>query len=182
MKNLAALCVLLMMTGSIRAAEPGQRVEDISLYDQHGDLHQLSRYSNRNSIVLLTSSNECPLSSEIATAYASIESRFFDLGFVFMLLDSSTATDRDTVNREISQLGLQLPVLMDENQRVSQSLGVRKTDEVLVFDPKTLTVAYRGSVDRNLEMALFTLLAGEEVMNSVSNTSGCEIAYLTDQQ
>ena len=137
----------------------------------------MSRYANHKAIVLLTSNSECSLSAKTATAYARIESRFFDLRFVFMLLNSSTATNRDLVNREISQLGVELPVLMDDSQRVSQSLGVRQTEEVLVFDPKTLTVMYRGAADRNLEMALYTLLAGEEVMNSVSNATGCEIEY-----
>ena len=177
MKTLIALSLLLMLAGSVRAAEPGQRAGDFSLFDQHGDLHQMSRYANNKAIVLLTNNSVCSLSAKTARAYSRIEARFFDLRFVFMLLNSSTATNRDAVDREISQLGMELPVLMDDNQQVSQSLGVWQTDEVLVFDPKTFNVMYRGSADSNLEMALYSLLAGKEVMNSVSNTSGCVIEY-----
>jgi hypothetical protein len=38
-------------------------------------------------------------------------------------------------------------------------------------------VIYRGSADSHLELALFSILAGEQVMNSIGNASGCEIDY-----
>lgn len=175
MKALTALCSFLLMIASVCAAESEQRVGDFSLFDQRGDLHQMSRYKNRKGVVLLTSSSECPMSSKIATNYSKIKTNLLDLGFEFMVLDFGRSTDRDRMSREISQRDLGLPVLMDENQLVSESLGVRKTNEVLVFDPKSFRVIYRGSADRNLEAALFSILAGEEVMNSISNASGCEI-------
>ena len=94
-----------------------------------------------------------------------------------MMINSSTSTDRDRVSREIDKLGLDLPVLMDENLLFSKFLRISKTNEISVYDPKTSSVIYRGSADRNLEVALFSILAGEQVMNSLSNTSGCEINY-----
>lgn len=175
MRTLTALCSLLLMIGTVCAEEAEQRVGDFSLLDQRGDLHQMSQYKNRRGVVFLTSSSECPLPSEIITVYSQIEINLLDLGFEFMLLNLSTSTKRDGVGREMNLLDLDIPVLMDENRLVSRSLGVRRTNEVLVFDPKSFTVIYRGSADRNLELALFSILAGEEIMNSISTASGCEI-------
>lgn len=181
MKTLTALCSLLLMIGSVCAEEAEQRVGDFSLFDQRGELHQMSQYKNRKGIVLLTSSSECPLSSEIISVYSQLEINLLDLGFEFMLLNLGTSTKRDGVSREMNLLDLDIPVLLDENRTVSKSLGVRRTNEALIFDPKSLKVIYRGSVDRNLELALFSILAGEEVMNSISNASGCEINSIAAQ-
>ena len=175
MKTLTALSSLLLMIGSVFAEEAEQQVGDFSLLDQRGDLHQMSQYNNRRGIVLLTSSSECPLSSAMVTVYSQLEINLLDLGFKFMVLDLGSTSERDRISREISPLDLDIPVLLDENRTVSKSLGVRGTNEALVFDPKSLKVIYRGAVDRHLELALFSILAGEEVMNSVSNASGCEI-------
>lgn len=178
MKVLAAVCLLFLTVGSVCAVESEERVGDFSLLDQRGDLHQMSRYQNRKAVVLLTSSSACPMASELATVYTQIQSRFFDLGYEFMVLNSRPSTDRDRVSREISQQELELPILMDENQLVSESLGVRRAGEVLVFDPKSFKVIFRGFADGNLEVALFSLLAGQEVMNSIGSATGCEIDFL----
>lgn len=175
MKALAAVCSLFFAIGSVCAVESEQRVGDFSLFDQRGDFHQMSKYHNRKAVVLLTTSSECPMAPELATVYTQIQSRFFDLSFEFMLLNSRPSTDPNRVSREISQQKLGLPILMDENHLVSESLGVRRAGEVLVFDPKSFKVIYRGSADGNLEVALFSILAGEEVMNSIGSARGCEI-------
>lgn len=177
MKTLITLCLPLMLFGSVSAVAVEQHAGDFSLFDQRGVYHQMSRYNNRRGIVLLTRNSECSMSVEVARAYIKIQTMFIDLGFEFMMLDASTSTDHDRVNLETGQLGLDLPVLMDENQAVSKLLGVRKTNEVVVYDPRGLSVIYRGAADSNLELALYSILAGEQVMNSIGNASGCEIDY-----
>ena len=177
MKTLITLCLQLMMIAPVPAVAAEQRAGDFSLFDQRGDYHQMSRYNNRRGIVLLIRSSECSMSLKVARAYIKVKTMFVDLGFEFMMLEASTSTDGDRISRETGQLGLDLPVLMDENQAASKILGVRKTNEVIVYDPRSLRVIYRGSADSHLELALFSILAGEQVMNSIGNASGCEIDY-----
>ncbi|HJO11914.1 MAG: redoxin domain-containing protein [Gammaproteobacteria bacterium] len=177
MKIPIILYSLLLITGSVWAAEAEKQAADFSLFDQRGDFHQMSSYNDRKGIVLLSRNSECPSPADIVNAYSQIKTKFVDLGFEFMMINSSTSTDRDRVSREIDKLGLDLPVLMDENLLFSKFLRISKTNEISVYDPKTSSVIYRGSADRNLEVALFSILAGEQVMNSLSNTSGCEINY-----
>lgn len=180
MKTLAINCSLLILPMLLTwawAGEAGKQVGDFSLVDQHGNVHQMSLYNNRRGIVLLTSSSDCSMSEEISSTFSRIQNNLVDLGFEFMLLNSSTAADSDRLRQEIRQLNLNLPVLIDENLLMSEFLGVRKTNEVIVYDPKSLSVIYRGSADRNLQLALFSILAGKQVMNSISNSSGCEIDY-----
>jgi len=172
MKAIVVLFSFVVMAGSICAAESEQPVEDFSLLDMQGNIHRMSEYSSSRGIVFLSSSSECPMSKEISAAYSKIESRFFDLRFKFMELNFGEV---DGVSPGRRQQDVDIPVLLDENRLVSRSLGIRKTNEVLVFDPKTFQVIYRGQPDHNLEVALFTILAGEEVMNAISNGPGCEV-------
>jgi peroxiredoxin len=178
MKTPIGLYTLLLLTGSVWAVDATISADNFSLFDQRGNFHQMSSYNDHKGIVLLTRSSECATVAEIASAYSEIKTRFVDLGFEFMMLNSSTSTDRDKISLEIGDLGLNLPVLMDENLLISRFLGVNKTNEILVYEPKSSTVIYRGSADRNLEVALFSILAGEPVMNSLSNASGCDIDYM----
>ena len=177
MRNSITVCAMLMLTGLAWSAESEQRIGDFSLLDQNGVAHQMSNYSNRKGIVLLTAASECPLSPEIVANYLQINSTVVDLGFEFMVLSSSRPTEADKESHEIERLGSDLPVLLDETRRVSASLSVRKSGEVIVFDPKSFSVIYRGSADHTLELALLSILAGDEIMNSIDNAPGCEIDY-----
>ncbi len=175
MKILRLLCALLVLPAPTWAAEAGDQAGDFSLLDQHGNVHQVSLYNHRRAIVLLTSSSDCSMPEEISRAFSKIQNNLVDLGFEFMLLNSSSAANSGRLRQEIRQL--ELPVLIDENLLVSEFLGVRTSNEVVVYDPKSFSVIYRGAADRDLQLALFSILAGKPVMNSISNSSGCEIDY-----
>ena len=49
-----------------------------------------------------------------------------------------------------TKAGYDIPILMDSNQLVGESLGVTRSAEVFVIDPKTWKVAYRGPLRRRL--------------------------------
>ncbi len=90
------------------------------------------------------------------------------------MMDSNTADSRDAVAAEADKTGVKLPILMDEDQLVGESLGVKKEGEVFVIDPKTWTVAYRGSVD-NTAKAIDAVVAGAAAPKSVAVTAGKDI-------
>src|SRR6185503_14830367 len=54
------------------------------------------------------------------------------------------------------------PILMDSYQLVGESLGVTRSGEVIVIDPKSWRVAYRGALaDAEADKALGALAAGQ---------------------
>ena len=67
-------------------------------------------------------------------------------GVEFMMLDS-TAPGRQPRggHRRRQGRGLDMPILFDYEQLVGEELGVTRAAEVIVIDPKTWTVAYRGA-------------------------------------
>ena len=62
----------------------------------------------------------------------------------FRLLDSNLPDNRDAVARESADFGNDLPILIDEAQLIGEALGVDRTADVFVVDPKNWTLVYRG--------------------------------------
>src|SRR6185312_8425691 len=87
--------------------------------------------------------------------------------------------------------GYNMPVLKDDNQIIGESLGVQRTAEVFVINPKTWQVVYHGPVDDRSDYgggqktpehpyaanALNALLAGQPVQVASLQSKGCLIDF-----
>src|SRR5437899_3295934 len=99
-------------------------------------------------------------------------------GVIVWALDTNLADSRDAVAAEAAKARLTVPVLMDEQQLVGESLGVQREGEVFVIDPKTWTVAYRGPLDGHAGQAVDALLAGQKPSATrVAFTAGKPVAF-----
>src|SRR4051812_26945708 len=128
------------------AAQP-MRVDNFMLVDQDLAAHELYRLSDKPAIVLITQMNGCPISRSQAPAYKELQQQFAAKGVEFMMLNSATQDTRETIQKEAKDAGYDMPILMDANQLVGESLGVQRTAEVYVINPKTWQVVYHGPVD-----------------------------------
>jgi hypothetical protein len=79
---------------------------------------------------------------------------------------------------------------VDETQRVGEALGVVRTSEVFVIEPKTWKLAYRGPMDDRLSYerqrparnhyltdALDAIVAGQPVKTSKADGVGCLVNF-----
>lgn len=172
------------------AAGPA-RVGDFSLLDQHGKHHQLSWYGDHRAIVLFVQGNGCPIVRNGAPTLKALRERFESRGVAFFMLNPQLQDDRESIRKEAEEFGYDFPILVDEAQLVAESLGVDRTAETFVIDPKTMTVVFRGPLDdrlgyqaqkpeaRNhfLSDALEGFLAGQPVAADVPAASGCLINF-----
>ena len=71
--------------------------------------------------------------------------------------------DRDAVKAELAARHIDVPVLMDDARLISEALGIDKIGEVLVYNPKSFTVMFRGPVGEELTTALTDIVAGRDV-------------------
>jgi mono/diheme cytochrome c family protein len=109
---------------------------------------------------------------------------------IFML-NSTPADTREAILAEAKAYGYELPILMDSNQLVGEQLGVTRTAEVMVIDPKSWQIVYRGPIDDRVTYerqkasaehtwakdALDALLAGRPVAVSRLEPVGCLIDF-----
>ena len=136
---------------AVAAADPGgetpQRVDDFRLTDTNLIGQQLSRFSDASAVVIVTYGNGCPIVRNSVAALNALKAKYAGKGVEFLALDSTPQDTRDAVKAEAKEYGLDMPVMMDTNQLVGEQMGVTRTAEVFVINPKTWRVMYRGPVD-----------------------------------
>ena len=136
---------------AIAAADPAgatpQKVDNFRLTDQNLQGQELYRLADAKAVVLVTYGNGCPIVRNNASALMALKKKYAGQGVEFMAIDSNPQDTRETIAAEAKEFGLDMPILMDSNQLVGEQLGVTRTAEVLVLNPKTWQVMYRGPVD-----------------------------------
>lgn len=131
---------------------------------------------------------ECPLVRLYAPVLGEIRKDYADKGVEVVAIDANAQDSKDDVERLISDVSLSVPVLLDQDARVADLLGARRTPEVFVLG-KDRRILYRGRIDdqhdvavrgaqatrNDLRIALDELLAGQPVSRPITNATGCLI-------
>ena len=136
------ITVLTAALSSTASAVP-DRIGDFGLLDSDGDFHQLSRYRHKEALVLMSFDSSCrSIDSSIAQLQA-MQANWVQQGIVFALINSSSDTDIDAIRAAKAARGIDLPLLIDEGQLVSETLSMTKAGEIEVLYPERLTLLYR---------------------------------------
>lgn len=169
----------------------GMRVDDFQLLDHMGVAHRLFYYSDAPAIVVMTQGNGCPIVRNAVPAYRQVRDNYQEQGVKFFLLNSNLQDNKTTIAKEVADFGFDIPVLVDENQLVGESLNVTRTAEVFVIDPKSRKIVYHGPVDDRLTYqnqkakaefsylsdALDAVIAGGTVKISQVDAPGCIVNF-----
>ena len=144
-----SLFVLLSTLLAIQAwgLEPQQRVENFRLMDHQGGSHELYYFSDAKAVVFMVQGNSCPIVRNAMPRFKELRDQYATQGVQFFMLNSNLQDNRQTVSQEAEEFGFDIPILIDETQIIGESLGLVRTGEVFVVDPKTWSVSYRGAVD-----------------------------------
>jgi peroxiredoxin len=187
---LTILALAIGLSVAAHAIEPGKAVENFRLQDQQGQSHELYALSDRAAVVLMVAGNGCPIVRQALPALAEVRARYQGQGIEFLLLNSNLQDGREAVAKEAREFKIDFPILLDESQRIGEALGVVRTSEVFVFDPKTWRLVYRGPMDDRLSYerqrpakhhyltdALDAVIAGEPVKTPRADGVGCLVNF-----
>ena len=133
-----------------------QRADDFQLTDHTRMAHRLYYYAYAPAIVLMSGSVGS------AADLARLDAAYKAKGVLSFVVDSHLGDNREAVAAEAAKRGVTIPILMDEQQLVGESLGVQREGEVFVINPKTWEVAYHGPLAQAAP-ALDEVLAGKPV-------------------
>ena len=167
------------------------KVDDFRLTTADYHSVQLRRMKDASAIVLITQQNGCPVSRNTAASVQALQDAYKAKGVEFLLLNSTPTDTREEINAEAKSFGYDMPILLDHNQLVGEQLGVTRTAEVFVIDPKTWKIVYRGPVDDRVTYerqkakadhtwvkdALDSTLAGKPVADAREEAVGCLIDF-----
>jgi peroxiredoxin len=166
-------------------------IPEFELSDQGGKTHTLADYADRDLLVLYVQGVGCPIARIAVPSYREVRAEFESKNVAFMMFNSNIQDNIPRIAREVDEFGIDFTVLKDEGQALAKALGVERTAEVFVIDPKSREVFYRGPINDKLgyetqkntasahylKDALNTVLAGGKVnMDDVPDSKGCLVA------
>lgn len=189
--TIAVFATLLAATSTAAlAVSPGEKVADFTLQDQFGKTHKLHESAGEKAIVLMVQGNGCPIVRQAIPAYREVRDRYQARGVEFLLINSNLQDTAETIAKEDKEFSFGLPILVDNAQRVGEQLGVQRTSEVFVIDPKTWKLVYRGPIDDRLHYerqrpaskhyladALDAVIAGQPVKVAQADGVGCIVNF-----
>lgn len=175
------LATLLSLTSFNAVAMP-ERVGDFALLDTDGEFHQLSRYRNKEALILMAYDSSCAAIDSAVAAIESLRADWESQGFTFALINSSPMTDTVALRSAKQAANLQLPLYIDDGQLVSESLGFTKAGEIAVLDPEKLSLIYRGGFSAQLAASLTSEMSGGADETIVAAAAGCDISYPAREQ
>ena len=175
------------------AASEGQKVPNFRLADENLIAHDLYSMADAPAVVLITQGDGCPVVRNDVAAFNALKAKYAPKGVEFFMINSNIQDSRDDIKEEAKEFGYDMPVLKDDNQLVGEALHFQRTAEVIVIDPKTWQIVYRGPVDDRVtyerqktrasnhwaDDALASFLTGKPVEVSQRPAPGCLINLLS---
>lgn len=172
------------------AATPAT-IDNFMLADTDYMGHELYRMSDARAIVIVTHANGCPIVRNLAPALRELKAKYEGQGVQFLMLNSAVQDSMEAIAKEKAEFGFDVPILKDANQLVGEQLGVTRTAEFIVIDPKSWKITYRGPLDDRLDYgtqkakadhpwaadAIEATLAGRPTLAATKQTAGCLIDF-----
>ena len=175
--SLSCLILATIPIFTASAVHGAEHVGDFALLDQLGEHHSMRWYNDKKSVALLVHGLNSEATLSALPAYIKLKRQFTEQGVKFFLINPMGRLNRDAVQQEIATYTNDIPVLMDDSQKISEALGITHTGEVLLFDPMDFTVNYRGSVGPELEAALQAVISDEKIDAAEVAISGDSVEY-----
>ena len=175
LRDLVIAALAITLTSSTYALP--DRIGDFALLDSDGAFHQLSRYRNREALVLMSFDDRCASIDTAIGQLKSLQRDWSDQGVAFGLIDSSGEADIQAIRATKARHGLDLPLLIDNGQLVTETLGLTKAGEVAILDPERLTLIYRGPALESAAQTLANELAGTANDTDIKESAGCELNF-----
>ena len=195
MKKISGLLLaglLLAVSFGASADDYLKPIKDFSLVDQNGKTHTLADFADKDYIVVYIHGTGCPIARLSVPEYTDIAANYSSRNIEFLMLNSFIQDDMRRIAKEAADFKIAFPILKDEDQTVAFSLGVERTAEVFVIDPRTRETVFRGPINdalgyetqrmkvdnHYLTDALETILAGGVVdMDDIPDSKGCLVGY-----
>lgn len=195
MKLLSKIVIASLLSAVVQLAMAAddwlKTIPEFSLTDHLGKTHSLDMYKDRKFVVFYVQGNGCPIARIALPNLREVRSEFADKDIEFLAFNSNIQDTPEAIAREAENFGMDFPILKDEGQVLAKALGVERTAEVFIVDPRTRDVLFRGPIndqlgyetqkneasDHYLKDALNTVLAGGKVdMDDIPDSKGCLIA------
>lgn len=165
----------LILAGPVLAKV--DRADDFMLLDHTGKAQNLYYEKDAKAIVLIPHSNHCKITAADSAAYRELQKDYADQGVKVLMINSEQSESRAAIAANVKKTGINVPVLHDTAQIIGSSLKIWNTGEVLVIEPSSRKIVYRGNGGKAVRNAIDAMIAGTPVKISTLKSKGCAITY-----
>jgi cytochrome oxidase Cu insertion factor (SCO1/SenC/PrrC family) len=172
-------------------AAAAKAIPNFTLTDQAGKSHELYKMTDAAAIVVVMQGVGCPIVQQLTPDIKDLQAAYEPKNIEFLMLNANNHDTREMIAAEAKNFDIKIPILKDEGQKVSEPLGVTRTAETFVIQPKTWKILYHGPISDRLTYgrakakadspyvanALDAVLTGKPVPASQAMTDGCLIDY-----
>ena len=165
---------------------------DWKLIDIDGQQHVPFEDPTTRAVVLVFISTDCPIANAYQPKLAKLAKEYVSLGVRWFMVHPAPSTTRARAAEHAKQFGIEVPIVVDQDQSIARSIGARVTPEVHVFVNAKENAVYQGRIDdlyaaygkkrvaattHELADALKAIVDGQPI--SVTNTEavGCFITF-----
>jgi hypothetical protein len=162
-----------------------------------GQQHTLTSLKGDNGLLVVFSCNTCPFVVGNGTKTEGWEGRYnglaelaesLNIGVVLVNSNEAKREGDDSfvaMKRHAAEAGYTMPYLMDEGSKLANACGARTTPHAYLYN-KDMTLAYRGSIDDNvnraeeveenyLSVAMTRMAEGKKIKTQETKAVGCSI-------
>jgi peroxiredoxin len=164
---------------------------DFKLVDHTGKTHQLKSMTDAKAIVVVMQGVGCPIVQKMTPDLKAVQAKYADKGVAFLMLNANFQDTPEMIANEAKNFDITMPILKDATQSVARSMGVERTAETFVIDPKGWKILYHGPLNDRLTygrerakaendfvaQVLDGVLAGKPVDVVRQQADGCIINY-----
>lgn len=167
-------------------------VKEFELESHMGGKISLDDYADKDYVVIYIHGAGCPIARLAVPSYQEVREDYADQNIEFMMLNAFVQDDIPRIQKEAEDFNVQVHILKDADQSVARSMGVERTAEVFIIDPRTREIHFRGPITDTfgyetqrteashhyLRDALDTVLAGGQVdIRDIPDAKGCLVGY-----
>ena len=197
--NSLKTCLICIVTtfscATVLADDWLRSVPEFELTDHLGNTHTLKDYEQYDLAVFYVQGVGCPIARIALPNYREVRDEYVSENIAFTMFNSNIQDNLARIAKEADEFGIDFPIMKDEGQKLAKALGVERTAEAFVFNPKTKEVLFRGPINdqlgyetqRNsasnwyLKDALNTILAGKQInIDDVPDSKGCLVAIFNN--
>jgi peroxiredoxin len=176
MKNgLRGALAVTVLLAQLALSASDDKVDNFRLNDHRGQSHELYYLSDMKAVVLFAQGNDCAQANTAATQLKALRNQYQGQGVTVLGINSNLSQSRESIVQTATAAGIDMPILTDDTQLIGESLGLTNNGEVLVVNPQTWQLVYRGGLEAAAE-AVSALVSGQTVKTAKTPVAGCAIA------